>query len=292
MKDSKSFKGNPNARIAYMKVAFGEDILNTEVELLVCQSLIEPGRRFLVYFQSEHVLIHRLHEAYYNLMMNVLAEICEAAGLKKTTDRTPLSSKDLKTLVLESKEERNERRLRGNISSIFVRRALLVDEKEVLLDRELLTGLENAFEKNRTPKTLQSEMTQHAKSMKFKFLVALAKSYQHFLPLDNLALKDAAFLCPVKAVEDEDAEKTFVDIAHRLPNFNIALDTNDLQREMRRLQRAGGQEFFDREDLQLYRESLKPSSLSLSDIVAPAIDKVWLPIIVNKEQFPALGKVL
>ena len=58
--------------------------MDTELDFLVCQNVLKDGYHFLRIFQSKDIKIHLLYEAFYSLLKNVLVDICEPAGLRKS----------------------------------------------------------------------------------------------------------------------------------------------------------------------------------------------------------------
>ena len=113
MRLRKSFKRNPRARVEYQKKAFGDEIIDTELELVVFQNILKPGYDFLRVFQSKEVKIHLLYIAYKELLADILLEICEPQGLCNSKG-SELAGKELKLLVLETKAERRERKTRDS----------------------------------------------------------------------------------------------------------------------------------------------------------------------------------
>ena len=93
-----------------MKEKFGPEKLKTELEFIVCQDCLKSGHDFLLIFQSKEIKIHLLYEAFKTLLKNVLYDICEADGLRTYTTKSPLSGAELKSLVLETRAERNARK--------------------------------------------------------------------------------------------------------------------------------------------------------------------------------------
>ena len=81
-KVSASFKKNPRARVLYQKRMFGEEKVDTELEFLVCQTVLKDGYDFLRIFQSQDIKIHLLYEAFTSLLRDVLLDICEPEGLR------------------------------------------------------------------------------------------------------------------------------------------------------------------------------------------------------------------
>ena len=107
----KIFKKNPRARVEFMKQAFLDETFDTELEMMMCETLLKDGYDFLLKFQTYDVMIHLLYQTYRSLLLDVLMEIVEPAGLKYSRGSSDiLSGKDMKKLVLETKEERKARK--------------------------------------------------------------------------------------------------------------------------------------------------------------------------------------
>ena len=68
-------------------------------------SVLRDRYDFLRIFQSKDIKIHLLIEAFYSHLKNVLVDICEPAGLRKSKG-CPLGGLELKVLVLETTVER------------------------------------------------------------------------------------------------------------------------------------------------------------------------------------------
>ena len=130
-------------------------------------------------------------------------------------------------------------------------------------------------------------MLNKAKEIKRKFLIQLAKAYQHYLPLDNDFLRYLQYVCPKKATKDPDAEKYLLRIAEKLPNYDD-VSSDDLKREIRRLR---SQNDFG-EELQIYLTNYVPGfKLIEGKEKNICIGEVWKSIISSGE-FPNLAKVL
>ena len=89
--------------------------MKTELEFIVCKDSLKCSYDFLVIFQSKEIKIHLLYEAFKSLLRNVLYDICENEGLRTATSKSLLSGADLKSLVLETRSERNAREETENI---------------------------------------------------------------------------------------------------------------------------------------------------------------------------------
>ena len=144
---AKKLKGNPGARLQYQKRAFGPDIVETELELVVCVELLKRSHEFLLKFQSPGIKIHVLYPDCKELLLSVLDDICEPDGLKTSKGRR-LSGIELEKLVLETRKERRERRLKDDMSKPREsrdRRAILLPVDEVLLGKGIRQNLRKVF---------------------------------------------------------------------------------------------------------------------------------------------------
>ena len=171
----------------------------------MCQTVLKDGYDFLRIFQSQDIKIHLLYEAFTSLLRDVLLDICEGKGLKTTTKKLPLPGYDLKVLVLETRVERNTRREKEKFEAPtkskmaeFKRYCQLLEPDDVLLGNDLRRNMNDFFIRHEVPKKKQDVLLDKAKEIKQKFLLQLAKAYQHYLPLDNDFLRYLQYVCPKK----------------------------------------------------------------------------------------------
>ena len=100
--DEEELRGNPTARVEYMKkILSAEYIVNTELKLVVGLRCLKAGYDFLRIFQGKEVKIHFLYQAYMDLLKEVLVEVCHPSSLKNSRGED-LSGKELKFLKLET----------------------------------------------------------------------------------------------------------------------------------------------------------------------------------------------
>ena len=280
--------------------------------MMMCETLLKDGYDFLLKFQTYDVMIHLLYQTYRSLLLDVLMEIVEPAGLKYSRGSSDiLSGKDMKKLVLETKEERKARkeeeiRKQDDVQSkkkigkekvVPPRRAQLLPVEKILLSKEVSDKIKDLVDKHENAEYIDQstrnkridEAVTKAKEIKFGFHKILAKKYQHYLPLDNDFLRYLSYLCPKKFVEDISTEAYIVKIEQSLPMFDGS-DTDDLRREVRKI-RADPDDCFG-ESLKIYKENFASGfKLKKGMVKNLTIDIVWRDIIEN-DKFPNMSKLL
>ena len=143
----------------------------------MCQNVLKDGYNFLRIFQSKDIKIHLLIEAFYSHLKNVLVDICEPAGLRKSKG-CPLGGLELKVLVLETTVERQTRKenekyedTTKNKTDVYVRHCLLLEVEQILLGHELRNNLKKLFDRNDVDKKDQEKILKKAKEIKRNFLI-------------------------------------------------------------------------------------------------------------------------
>ena len=284
-------KGNPAGRVKYMKKALEEaNIMKTEFNLMVSYCCLKPGHDFLVIFQGKCVKIHLLYAAYERLLKEVLVEICEAGSLKDSKGND-LPGKELKSLKLETKEERRQRksdRSRKDVETT-VRYGRLVEESACLLNKEIREGIQELCDKYKLSEKKKEKLISEAKSKCFEFQVQLAKSLQHYLPLDREFLRWLKYLCPKHFLKAEESEAYIVKNAECLPNIKKE-EFDDLRREVRMLKNFQKEYFGSNLEDYLLNAPDGFKKVKGEEEVVP-IDEVWKPVIKNKDT-PVMRKLL
>ena len=143
----------------------------------------------------------------------------------------------------------------------------------------------NPFWRNNVHEDDEPALLLKAKNLKLDFLTNLAEAYQHYLPLQNNFLRYLSFLCPIKAMENNNVENKFINIAECLPGFEED-DYDDLRSEVRALQRGENSSFA--EALEAYKDqdcstctSGEIDPMINSRVQTITIDQVWKPVISN-----------
>ena len=82
-KSQSEFRGNPSARVQFLKRSFlhSKVALNNELELSVARECMKPIYDFLRIFQSQEVKIHLLYEGMKEILRNILLEIVEPSSI-------------------------------------------------------------------------------------------------------------------------------------------------------------------------------------------------------------------
>ena len=304
--DEDELTGNPSARVEYMKKVLDDDhIVETEFKLLVSLHCLKPGYDFLRIFQSKDIKVHLLYEAYLNMLKEVLLEICDSHSLQDSKGND-LSGKELKLLKLETEEEKKKRKLEKEEDKFKkklktkkdkgeakkqVRYGMLVHESKILLVKTVREKILAIVSKYSLGEEKIQELMERAKSKRYLFLVELAKNLQHFLPLEKDFLRWLKYICPKKFVESEETEAYVVKIAQNLPSIDKD-EEDDLRQEVRML-KSNKVKYFD-EEYNKYVDNFVPGFKKSNTDLEPvkSIDKIWVPIILNKENFPVMSRFL
>jgi hypothetical protein len=283
-------KGNPAGRVRFMKTALEEsNIIKTEFNLLVSYCCLKPGHEFLVIFQGKNIKIHLLYAAYERFLKEVLVDICETGSLKDSKGND-LTGKELKNLKLENKLERRQRKSEGSRKAVekTVRYGRLVEDSACLLNKEIQEGIRVLCEKYKLSKKKEEELITEAKSKCFKFQVQLAKSLQHYLPLDRDFLRWLKYLCPKKFLKTDDSEAYIIKIAECFPNIKKE-ELDDLRREVRKL-KVFQKDYFG-ENLDYMKNVCDGFKKVKDEEEVVSIAEIWKPII-NNEDTPVMRKFL
>ena len=284
-------KGNPSGRVKFMKKALEEgNIIKTEFNLMLSYCCLKPGHDFLVIFQGKCVKVHLLFAAYERMLKDVLLEICDIGSLKDSKG-IDLPGKELKFLKLESKEERRERKSVESSKNVekSVRYGRLVEESACLLTKEIREGIKELCDKYKFSEIKEEEFISEAKSKCFKFHVQLAKSLQHYLPLDRDFLRWLKYLCPKQFLKAEESEAYIVKIAECLPSIKEE-EFDDLRREVRMLKNFQNEYFGS--NLEDYLQNAPDGFKKVKgEEEVVSIDEVWKPVIEN-EDTPVMRKLL
>ena len=285
------FRGNPAARVQYMKRILDDDhIVGTELQLVVSLSCLKSGYDFLRIVQGKEVKIHLLYQAYRDLLFSVL---CQPQSLKNSRGEV-LSGKELKFLKLETEEERKVRRRQETVVKVqkkkseFFRHGVLREEKDCLLSKAVREEVTILVQRYNIPGRME-KMLEEARRRRYKFLVELAKALQHYLPLDKDFLQWLKFICPKYFLESDESEEYLVKIALSTPGV-CEEDVDDLRQEIRIL-KGKRKEVFE-ENLEDYIVNIKYGYKKVKGSnPVESIDQVWAPVLKN-EDFPVLAEVL
>ena len=302
---TENWKGNPNRRREILKKSFGvpKEAILTEIELIVARDSLKLPHDFLRIFQAEDVKIHLLYDAMKELLRSTLQEIAEPAGLVNSKGEK-LDGKELKSIILETKEERIKRRLEGSNSQeetesrsrlklrkstgVPQRHCQLLPVEGTCLDKALRDALDSLMRKYGVPDDEKNKILLEVKSTKYKFNIELTKSYQHYLPLGNDFLRRLKFLCPKSFIEKQEAEHNVIKIAKEMDMID-SNEEDSLRLEIRKIK---GDKDILGEGLQVYIERfVKSFRLNGKEPNIP-IDSVWNPIIVDEAQFPCMSRLL
>ena len=300
-----NFQRDPAKRVEYLKKVFLDNDVSIEIELqlILARSCMKEGYDFLKIFQSQEVKIHLLYDAYYNLLRNILLEICAPSSLKNSKGEK-LSGRDLKDIVLDTKNERDARKQKENEdkqvsvskkkkvnkNETSVRRALVICPKDVLICSKVKNDIKSLMENyDVTEKEKKKAILNKSITLKLQFHVELAIALQHFLPLDNDWLRWLKYLCPKKMTESSESEAYIVKIAEKVPSITEE-EYDDLRKEVRIL-KDDKDKYFG-EELEVYIENyVEGFKLVKGKIKNKSIDAVWKKVI-NNDIFPVLAKVL
>ena len=307
----KDFLKDPAGRVKFLKTKFVDpgidsvEALQTEIELLVAADTTKPGYEFLKIFQSPDVKIHLLYNGYQELLKSAMLQIVHPASLRNSRGEK-LSGEELKFLVLETKEERTERKLaeaaekeNNNNSAKHKkqveeerqkRRAMVLPTESTLVSMSLREKLNILYERVEPSKKEREEIVTKVKNLKCTYYRNLVKALQHYLPLDNNFLRWLKFLCPKIFNEKLEAEAYIIKIAQKV-SFVKEIEEDDLRLEIRKL-KEDKEKYFD-EELEVYcRNYVEGFKKQDGKEKTMSIDIIWRPIIKNQHEFPILSKFL
>ena len=205
-----------------------------------------------------------------------------------------MSGKELKFLKLETEEEKSERRRMEKLvrdqkkKSGLLRHGLLRDERDCLLSKTVQDEVAVLVERYNIPGR-REEIMHEARSLRYKYLVELAKALQHYLPLDKDFLRWLKFICPKLFLESDESEGYLAKIALCIPGVGEK-DVDDLRQEVRILKGKKKEVFEDNLEKYLVNVKYGYKKVKGSNPVE-SIDQVWAPVF-KSEEFPVLTQVL
>ena len=272
-----------------------------ETNLLVAKDCLKNSYDFLRIFQSGSVKIHILYSGMKDLLRQTLLEIVEPSALMNSKG-DKLDGKDLKSLVLETKEERQQRRaeedagkkkrslsLKKTKTIDYQRHAQLLPISATLLSRDLVVNLNATSEKYNLKARDREELFTTIRGIKHNFQLDLARNFQHYFPLDNDFLRWLKYLCPKQFIEKAESEAYFVKVAKTADLLSIE-DEDDFRREVRHIKEFRDEVFG--KELEVYLERYVDSFKLKDKEPNASIDSVWKKVIENELKFPLMSKVL
>ena len=296
-KEGGNWKGNPSRRLDILRKSFLDPNVAfiKEVQLNIARESMKLSFDFLRIFQSGEVKIHLLFDSMKELVRTNLHEIVEPAALKNSKGEK-LDGKELKDLILETKEERQKRQQSNNKSKLslsksskFQRHAQMFPTEGVLLSKELRDVIDSLLKKYGIPSDQKETVLLEVKSIKLKYHVELSKAFQHYLPLENEFLKRLKFFCPKMFVEKAEAEYNLVKVARQIEVLDVN-EEDSLRREIRHIKENKEDTFSG--NLAVYMERHVHGFKLQEKEPNLAVDLVWKEILSNEIDFPLMSKLL
>ena len=170
----------------------------------------------------------------------------------------------------------------------LLRHGLLRDERDCLLSKTVQDEVAVLVERYNIPGRREEKMHE-ARSLRYKYLVELAKALQHYLPLDKDFLLWLKFICPKLFLESDESEGYLAKIALCIPGVGEK-DVDDLRQEVRILKGKKKEVFEDNLEKYLVNVKYGYKKVKGSNPVE-SIDQVWAPVF-KSEEFPVLTQVL